>query len=237
MKMDFSGNVELAEIHGLKSQNVDMHSHLLPAFDDGVEDLKHSLEIIRQIKQKSAEALFWTPHLNLSSFKQITKDTINGHFSKYADIIERETGIKLFCGSELFCNPPIPEKLVPLGNSDFVLIEFPLDVYPRYLFDTIYNIQISGYRVVMAHVERYQWLFPKKKRLLKTSIDYSLVEELKSKGVYFQINFSTLINLKLHKELVPILKEKKVEFIGSDKHHDRDNRPLIDFFVLNEIDV
>jgi hypothetical protein len=36
---------------------------------------------------------------------------------------------------------------------------------------------------------------------------------------------------------VPVLKEKKIEFIGSDKHHERDNRPLIDFFELNEIDL
>lgn len=237
MKMTFSGNLELAEIHSLESNQVDMHSHLLPSFDDGVEDLETSLKIIHQMKQKGAKALFWTPHLNLSSFSDITKDTINEHFRKYADTINQETGVALFCGSELFCSPPIPEKLVPLGDSDFVLIEFPLDVYPRYLFDIIYKIQISGYRVIMAHVERYQWLFPKKKRFLKTITDYSLVEELKSKGVYFQVNFSTLKKITLHKELVPVLKEKKIEFIGSDKHHERDNRPLIDFFELNEMDI
>jgi protein-tyrosine phosphatase len=236
MKMTFSGNLELAEIHGLKTNQVDMHSHLLPAFDDGVQDLETSLKIIHQIKQKGAEALFWTPHLNLGSFGEITKGTITEHFRKYVDIIRQQTGIELFCGSELFCSPPIPEKLVPLGNSDFVLIEFPLDVYPRYLFDVIYNIQISGYRVIIAHVERYQWLFPKKKSFLKTITDYSLVEELKSKGVYFQVNYSTITKLTLHKELVPVLKEKKIEFIGSDKHHERDNRPLIDFFELNEMD-
>ncbi|MEA1883367.1 MAG: CpsB/CapC family capsule biosynthesis tyrosine phosphatase [Thermotogota bacterium] len=236
MKITFNGNIELAEIHGLKTENVDMHSHLLPAFDDGVSELEESLKIIRQIKQKGAEALFWTPHLNLGSFGDITKSTITEHFKEYVDIIRQQTGIELFCGSELFCSPPIPEKLVPLGDSDFVLIEFPLDVYPRYLFDTIYNIQISGYRVIMAHVERYQWLFPKKKRFFKTTVDYSLVKELKTKGVYFQVNYSTIKKISLHKEVMPILKEKKIEFIGSDKHHERDNRPLIDFIELNEMD-
>lgn len=235
MKMYFSGNLELAEIHDVKSGCVDMHSHLLPEFDDGVNDLEKSLEIIRQIKQNGAEALFWTPHLNLNAFPDINTRSIKEHYQKFVDLIERETGIQLFCGSELFCSPPIPDTFIPLGKSDFVLIEFPLDVFPRYLFDIIYTIQVSGYRVIMAHVERYRWLFPQKRNFFKTFTDYSLIEELKNKGVYFQINYSTLLNLSFHKKMEPILKEKKVEFIGSDKHHSQDNRPLIDFFKLKDM--
>ncbi|MFW6263807.1 MAG: CpsB/CapC family capsule biosynthesis tyrosine phosphatase [Thermotogota bacterium] len=237
MKMYFSGNLELAEIHDVKSGCVDMHSHLLPEFDDGVNDLEKSLEIIRQIKQNGAEALFWTPHLNLNAFPDINTRSIKEHYQKFVDLIERETGIQLFCGSELFCSLPIPDSLMPLGESDFVLIEFPLDVFPRYLFDIIYKIQVSGYRVIMAHVERYRWLFPNKRKMFKTITDYSLLEELKNRQVYFQINYSTLMNINLYKELMPILKKKEVEFIGSDKHHPKDNRPVIDFSKIKGLEL
>ena len=214
--MIFTGNIELAEIHGLKNRSIDMHSHLLPSFDDGAGDIKETLNIIYEMKQKGLDALFWTPHLNLNSFSDITDESIMKHYEKYVDIIQEETGIELFYGSELFCSPPLPVGLVPLGKSDFILVEFPLDLFPVSLFDLIYNIQIGGFRVIMAHVERYHWLFPKKKRFLKTTIDYSLVEELKSKGVYFQINYQVLKNPKHYPFIKPILKDKKVEFIGSD---------------------
>lgn len=232
MKLMFSGNLELAEIHGLKNSRVDMHSHLLPSFDDGVKSLEDSLAIIQQMKLNGLDVLFWTPHLNLNTYPGISAETIKEHFTKYASMIKQKTGVEMFWGSELFCNPPIPQKILPLGNSDFVLIEFPLDVYPRYLFDIIYKIQLLGYRVIMAHIERYQWLFPKKKKFLKKTIDYSLIDELKSKGVFFQINYSVLTNITKYQHITPILKEKKIEFIGSDKHYNGDRRPLIDFSVL-----
>ena len=66
--MIFTGNIELAEIHGLKNRSIDMHSHLLPSFDDGAGDIKETLNIIYEMKQKGLDALFWTPHLNLNSF-------------------------------------------------------------------------------------------------------------------------------------------------------------------------
>ncbi len=99
MIMEFTGNFELDEIHGLKSGCVDMHSHLLPSFDDGVNDIESSIKIIRQIKQNGAEALFWTPHLNLNAFPDINTRNIKEHYQKFVDLIERETGIQLFCGS------------------------------------------------------------------------------------------------------------------------------------------
>src|SRR6056297_1724891 len=199
--MIFTGNNELAEIHGINNSYVDMHAHILPGFDDGAHDLNETLAIMRQMKEKGTEVLFWTPHINLNAFPHINSDSIHTYHEKYPDRLLQETGIELFSGSELFCAPPLPEKIVPLGQSDFVLIEFPLDVYPRYLFDVIYNIQIAGFRVIMAHVERYRWLFPKKKKLWKTTVNYELVEALKNKGVCFQINYSVLQNMAQYKYL------------------------------------
>ena len=234
--MKFTGNLELAEIHGVKTHRIDMHSHVLPAFDDGAKDLKESLSIMKHMKEKGLEVLFWTPHLNLSSFPQISDESIEKHYHQHVELIRKETGIEILKGSELYCSPPLPEKIVPLGKSDFVLIEFPLDCYPRYLFDMIYSLQLNGYRIVLAHVERYQWLFPTKKKWLKNDIDYSLVEALKEKGVYFQVNYMTIENIVHYPFLFPVLKEQKVEFIGSDKHTTNDGRGVIDFEKIASIE-
>ncbi len=231
--MNFIGNNELAAMHGLNNKNVDMHAHILPDFDDGAHDSKEMLEILKQMRETGTEALFWTPHLNLNPFPHINQESIEAYYEQYADLVQRETGIALFSGAELFCAPPLPEKRVPLGQSDFCLIEFPLDIYPRYLFEGIYNIQMAGYRVIMAHVERYRWLFPKKKKFLKTTVDYSLVDTLKNKNVYFQVNYTTLLNITEYPYMLPLLREKKIEFLGSDKHWLTDKRSVIDFETLS----
>lgn len=231
--MTFTGNLELTEIHNLETDHVDMHAHILPNFDDGAHDLKETLRIMEQMKAKGTDALFWTPHLNLNPFPHINQQSIEAYHEQYADLVYQETGIKLFSGAELFCNPPLPQKLVPLGQSDFLLIEFSLDTYPRFLFDVIYNIQIAGFRVIMAHVERYLWLFPRKKKFLKATVDYSLVETLKTKNVYFQVNYTTLLNIKDYPFMLPLLKDKKIEFLGSDKHWLTDKRSVIDFEQLS----
>ena len=234
--MNFIGNTELAEIHGLNQQNVDMHAHILPDFDDGSHDLKEMIEILKLMKKRGTDVLFWTPHLNLNPFPHINQESIEAYYQQYENLVHQEIGIKLFSGAELFYTPPLPKKLFSLGKSDFCLIEFPLDIYPRYLFEGIYNIQMAGYRVIMAHVERYRWLFPKKKNFLRTKVDYSLVESLKNKNVYFQVNYTTLLNITEYPYMLPLLNENKIEFIGSDKHWLTDKRSVIDFETLSKME-
>jgi len=55
-------------------------------------------------------------------------------------------------------------------------------IYPLYLFDQIFELQLSGYDVILAHVERYQWL----------SENRYVIDKLKDMNVYFQMNINTL---------------------------------------------
>jgi protein-tyrosine phosphatase len=181
------------------------------------------------MKQNGYEAVVWTPHYNIPSFSQISADSIREHYEKYAPVLEEKTGLKIFMGSELYCTLPLPEQLVPLAGTDFVLVEFSYDTYPRYLDDVLYNIQLKGFRIIFAHVERYKWLFPEKKKLFKKTYDFSLVEKLKEKNIYFQVNQNTLNNLKDFKYMDYLFENDYVEFLGADKHRREDRRHLINF--------
>lgn len=227
--MIFRGNKEISEKLGLKTANVDMHSHILPEFDDGARDLEETLELCHEMVRNNYEAVIWTPHYNIPSFPKTDPLMIRKHFEKYAPLIEIKTGLKVFMGSELYCRPPIPEELVPLAGTDFVLIEFPYDTYPQYLDEIIYNIQLKGYRIIFAHVERYTWLFPEKKKLFKRSYDYTLIERLKEKNIYFQVNQTTLENPVAFPYMQLLYQKNYIEFVGSDKHRREDRRTLVNF--------
>lgn len=227
--MSYIGNIELGKMIGLESGKIDVHSHILPGFDDGTRDIEEAFEICSAMKNNGYEAIVWTPHYNLPVFPHVNADSIKEHYDRYAPMIEEKTGLKIFMGSELFCTLPLPERLIPLADTDFMLVEFPYDTYPRYLDDVLYDIQLKGYRIIFAHVERYKWLFPERKKLFKKTYDYSLVEQLKEKGIYFQVNQTTLENPERFKHMASLYANKYVEFIASDKHRRDDNRYLINF--------
>ncbi len=227
--MLFKGNEEIAKKIGLNTTHIDIHSHLLPEFDDGARSLEEALDICASMKRDGYEAIVWTPHYNIPKYPQVNPESIREHYEKFAPVIENETGLKVFMGSELYCTPPLPEQLVPLAGTDFVLIEFPYDTYPRYLDEVLYNIQLKGYRIIFAHVERYRWLFPEKKKLFKKIIDYSMIDTLKEKNIYFQVNQTTLDHPDDFTYMQYLYDQDYVEFVGADKHHRDDKRTFVKF--------
>src|SRR6185295_16651323 len=43
--------------------SVDMHSHLLPGLDDGLQEMEHTLTFIKQLQQLGYKKLICTPHI------------------------------------------------------------------------------------------------------------------------------------------------------------------------------
>ena len=78
------------------------------------------------------------------------------------------------------------------------------------LFDTIFRLQLEGYKVVLAHPERYHYFKMQ---------DY---EDLVNRGVLFQINWLSLISY-YSPEIQSITKEliakNMVSFLGTDCHN------------------
>ena len=74
-------------------------------------------------------------------------------------------------------------KLLTLNNTNRVLLEFSFTREPEDILDIIYNFNVNGYEVIIAHVERYEWM------------DYNKVLALRNEGALVQINY--ILNLKL----------------------------------------
>jgi tyrosine-protein phosphatase YwqE len=52
-----------------------MHSHLLPGLDDGLQEMKQTLEFVQQLQQLGYKKLICTPHI-LSDVYPNSPDTI-----------------------------------------------------------------------------------------------------------------------------------------------------------------
>ncbi|KAF2955571.1 CpsB/CapC family capsule biosynthesis tyrosine phosphatase [Marinitoga sp. 38H-ov] len=190
----------------------DIHNHILPNVDDGLKSIEESIEILNEYKKNNINTVFFTPHINHPT----VKTDIYKIKETYEIIKEKakEIGINTYLGSELYLQPNNPE-FIPLKDY-FVLIELPTNVYPMYLLDKIFDLQLEGYEIILAHVERYQWL----------KDNESLIDRLKTMNVYFQMNLEYIEKDNY------FLPNNLIEFIATDYHGKK--RGNIDFTLFEK---
>ncbi len=200
---------------------IDLHSHLLPDVDDGVETFDESLEILRELSNHGISTVFLTPHyLPETIYNSPRSDNLK--LLQELQKLTREDGIAidLHLGNEIYITPEISKllknkTLSPLADSKYLLIELPMSgVFDGYE-DIFFNLQTEGYQIVLAHPERY----------LSTQKDFSILERLHSQGILFQCNLGSIIGQYGHRAAKTLKKLAKKDYIfafGTDTHHLRD---------------
>lgn len=103
------------------------------------------------------------------------------------------------------------EKLLTLKDN-YVLVEMSYLHPPMQLFEILFEIQLAGYKPVLAHPERY--LFYTK--------NFREYERLKKSGCLFQLNLLSCVDyygIIISKTADKLLKNGMIDFVGSDVHH------------------
>ena len=205
----------------LKSNNpfkVDIHSHLLPKIDDGVQSLKESIELIKQFKLLGYTKLITTPHI-ISDFYPNNREIITDKLCTVQNALkENNIEISLEAGAEYYVDMAflelIEEKSVVTFMNHYVLFETSYNERPIILEHVISSLLENGYIPVLAHPERY--------RYLHQNIDH--YKRLKAQGVLFQVNAKSLYDHSKveYKIALKLIELGLVDFIGSDAHRMRD---------------
>lgn len=200
---------------------IDLHNHSLPGVDDGSTSFAESLEMIKGLSEHGITDIFLTPHYIAGTNQDSPRfENTNRYNFLRAAVRHNRIPVNLHLGNEIYINREI-EKLIRFGqiktlsDSEFLLIELPMSgKYPDYESILLQLIQ-SGYRVILAHPERY-YSFQK---------DYNHILELNSIGVLFQCNLGSLIDQygkEARKTLLKMIKDDLVFAFGTDLHHVRD---------------
>ncbi len=196
----------------------DIHSHILFSVDDGSNNIDESMKLLKAMKKIGFDNIILTPH-----YIQNTDYQCDNHEKKEKLDILKQTlkqnnlEVNVYLGNEIYINDQIPElinsnEIHSLNSSKYLLIEFPFHNKILNLEDIIYDIKYHGYIPIIAHPERYLY-FQK---------NYDLVKKLKADGILFQSNYSCILgeygmaSKKLFKKL---LKDKYVDYLGTDIHH------------------
>lgn len=144
---------------------IDIHTHILPGFDDGAEDIYDTLEMIRMSAESGVSAVVATPHCNLPGmFDNYFGEKYMEVYQKVVNAVQKEKlPVKIMLGMEAFATWELPDlivekKIMPLNQSRYVLLEFAFDEDPDYADDLLRRVKHVGARPVIAHAERYEFI-------------------------------------------------------------------------------
>lgn len=195
---------------------VDMHSHLLPGIDDGVEDFEQALQTILALKELGYEKLVTTPHVMMGVYDN-TPDTIKQKRDQLqAFLMEKGVHVELEASAEYYLDERFMEMirnkdlLLPISNQ-YVLFETAFMHASPFLNEAVFLIQASGLKPILAHPERYLYMHE----------DFNQYVELREKGVLLQLNLSSLTGYyspMVRKVARKLIDEGMVDFVGTDCH-------------------
>ena len=139
---------------------VDLHSHILPALDDGARDAEMSMRMVDVLVALGFGQLTATPHQRAGMFMP-TGAAIQGAFDRLtADAEQAFPGVQLGVAAENFWDDVFRERLLGSGlpcypGDKAFLFELNRQIAPPLLETRLFEIQLSGRLPVMAHPERY----------------------------------------------------------------------------------
>ncbi len=199
---------------------IDLHSHLLPDWDDGAKDWDEMLFMAEIAFKDGIKKIVLTPHIyrlckhgdNLALLEQ-----------RIAQLKERAAGIPIdfYRGAEVFVHHEIVENIrkhnFTINNSDYFFIEFPSDYILSGVKDLFFNIMLKQFIPIISHPERNA-VFMERPELLYELVKMGSLAQVTAKSVSGEFGSETKKAAHL------FMKHNLVHFIASDAH-DSGRRP------------
>lgn len=196
---------------------IDIHSHLLPGIDDGAKNIENSIELILKMNSYGIQNFITTPHV-LGDVYPNSSETIQNKLKEVQIVLKErgKTDIKISAAAEYMMDEQFSERLekgdILTLKDNYILVEMSYFNAPMNLYDILFEIQLKGYKPVLAHPERYNFYHNELDNYYK----------LKKAGCLFQLNLLSLTEQygkNVQKISNDLLKKGMYDFVGSDTHH------------------
>ncbi len=204
----------------------DLHTHILPAMDDGAEDVKTSIDMLCAEFCDGVDVVALTPHFY--RHREDTEKFFRRREKSYAMLKaginalkqgEKEKLPELVLGAEVAWWPGISDmdelELLCIGDTQNLLLELPFAPWDAGIINNIYNIMGKfGITPVIAHIERYLHMQSK-----------SVLRDIFSLDVPIQLGCESLLHPALRRTALKLIKRDNAHFVASDCHNMSDRRP------------
>jgi len=195
---------------------VDTHCHILHGIDDGSRSKEMTGQMLDQAATAGIREIIATPHITPEDDERFVNEIVDRY--QKTKIMAKLRNIDLYLGAEIYYSAMIQEQLekwksLYLGNNElFILLESSFIQKPFNFKELVFNLQVSGIKVVFAHPERYRWL----------SEDRDMLEYLFNSGVFFQLDAGSIngkYSRRAQKFAWELLDSGYAHLVGSDAHN------------------
>lgn len=208
---------------------IDIHCHILPGLDDGSADMDESLAMAQIAAASGTRGIIATPHFRGEEQGLAQLPKVLSRYRHFARALARtDIPIQVYPGAEILCLPQTPrlarhKELPTLADTNYLLVEFLFEESGEYMDSILRQIHDCGYRLVIAHPERY------------TAIQRNpaLADRWSRLGYALQVNKGSLLGAfgdRVQCAATALLEDGAIRLIASDAHsiarRTTDMRPL-----------
>ena len=191
---------------------IDLHSHLLPAVDDGSRSVEQSVKVLREMALRGVTDVCLTPHLQARVSEAGPPEAHHRAFG--ALLAGAPAHPRLHRGAEVMLDRPITRAVavarnVTLGGSRYILVEFPRMVAFDIAISALSRVVEVGLVPVLAHPERY------------SCCSVEAVRRWRSLGAKMQIDATTLLAASARGQRArQLISEGLGDILAGDNHGD-----------------
>ena len=210
---------------------IDIHSHILPAIDDGARDLDEALAMARIALADGICVMVATPHLfNPSSEISLEvndKQKVLEHLTRFQEkLTEEKIPLMVLPG----CDFPLNQEAIRLLEEDrvltindrkrYLLLELSPYAIPSRMGDICFRLQAKGLTPIITHPERHPLIQEKPERLV----------EMLDLGCLVQLTANSLtggFGRQIARFSRDLVRKGYVHLIASDAHSVRHRPPVL----------
>ena len=198
--------------------HTDIHCHVVPGIDDGAKTPEIAADLIERMQGWGIDRIIASPHVTQETFENSEATIAPALERLHVELTRRGNAIDVSHSAEYRIDDLLLRRL---GNKDiipypnkYLLIENSFLQEPWNIDELVFDLQVKGYKPILAHPERYLYYHHRPERY----------RQLHDAGLALQINVLSLAGYygsgeqKMARHLV---REGLVSFIGTDLHNER----------------
>lgn len=197
---------------------IDLHSHILFNLDDGALTLAELLAMAELAAHDGTRVIAATPHgPGSTACRSYDPTLIRARLAELnAAIAAERIPLEVVAGTEICYDAGIVAQLkrgelLTYGHSKAILLELSHNTLPPTLNNAIFNLQVAGYRIVLAHPER----------IVEVQQHPNVLLPLIERGVLMQLTAEALLGgqgERLRSTAETMVRHGMAHLIASDAH-------------------
>lgn len=202
----------------------DIHAHFVYGLDDGAKTRQDMEDMLDAAAADGVTRLIATPHMTPGVYP-FPAERLAAHLEAARDYCAlMGYPLRLSSAAEVLFNPMLERyirdhPLPTYGDGETVLLEFVPDISYSEASDALELLERNGYRVILAHIERYDFMFHGRNA-------YRLQE---GQDVRYQVNCATVVKglgFRKDRTVHKWFQDSLIDFVASDTHS-RAHRPTM----------